>query len=108
MKEILLNQLFPLITSLRKAEMTQLAEGNYSEAEKIRTLTRQFSEVRDKIITAQLKEITAKNEQSIVLLSTVNTELNDYLKLKEEADHKLSSILSSLPVILSLLNSLIK
>lgn len=108
MREILLNQLFPLITSLRKSEMTQLAEKNYTEAEKIRTIIQQFSEVRDKIITAQLKEISNANEQSLIIFTKVNEELSDYLKLKEKADSKLSSILTSLPVILSFLNSLIK
>jgi len=108
MKEALLNNLFPLITSLRKAGMKQLSEGNYSEAENIRKLYNQLSDLRDKIITAQFTEISKKNEESLLLLSKINVNLNNYLSLKEKADSKLALVLNSLPALLSLLNSLIK
>jgi len=108
MKEALLNNLFPLITSLRKAGMKQLSEGNYSEAENIRKLYNQLSDLRDKIITAQLIKTSRDNEESLLMLSKVNVDLNDYLSLKEKADSKLALVLNSLPALLSLLNSLIK
>ena len=108
MKEALLNNLFPLITSLRKAEMEQLTEGNYNKAETIRKLYNQLSKLRDKIITAQLIKTSKNNEESLLLLSEININLNNYLSLKEKADSKLALVLNSLPALLSLINSLIK
>ncbi len=108
MKEALLNNLFPLITSLRKAEMKQLTEGSYNEAEKIRILYNLLSKVRDKIITAQLTKTSKNSEESLLLLSKINVNINDHLSLKNKADSKLALVLNSLPALLSLLNSLIK
>ena len=108
MKEALLNNLFPLITSLRKAEMKQLIEKNYNEAEKIRHFYKQLSETRDKVITAQLTEVSKNNEKCLLMLSGINKNLNSYLSIKDNADSKLALVLNSLPALLSLLNLLTK
>lgn len=108
MKEILLNYLFPIITSLRRIEMQQITEGNHTEAEAIRAINKKFSEIRDKIITAQLMKISRKNEKSLLSLSKTNTDLSNYILLKKKSESKLASVLSALPALLSTLDALIK
>lgn len=106
MRETLLNNLFKIITSLRRVEICLINQHQREKAEEVRAANRAFSDFRDKLITAQLTEATVKLADATDHLQTTSNQLHNYLSTKEAANRKLEAILSNLPVVLALLNSL--
>lgn len=106
MRETLLNHLFKIITSLRIVEINLINQHMWEKAEEVRAANNTLCNFRDKLITAQLTEATAKLNKAVDELQVTSIELNNYLSTKEAANRKLEAILGNLPVVLALLNSL--
>ena len=107
MKNVVLEYLFKIIYRMRRIEMSLLNKQQVELANKIREANKAFSAIRNRLITAQLAIASEKLDSAVSRLQSTSDELQAYLDEREAADVKLKGILNNLPVILSLVNSLI-
>ncbi len=108
MRELLLNHLFRIITDLRRIEISLINDRQPENAAKVRQANKTFSGYRDRLITAQLTEAADKLSIAADQLQTTAEELSSCLSARETANNRLNAILSNLPEVIALLNTLIR
>lgn len=106
MREVLLNNLFRIISSLRRIEIGLINERKLENAARVRQVNKALSGFRDKLITAQLTEATDKLTSAADQLQVTAGDLQSYLNAREAATGKLDAILSNLPAVIELLSRL--
>ena len=108
MREIMLYSLFSTISKLRKVEMNLVENDSESDSiEKISDAVYTLSLFRDKLITEELSNAGDQLNSAVEQLREISVDLRVYWDAEDDAESKLAEILSSLPKVITLLNSLI-
>ncbi len=106
MKQLLLDNLFKVIGGMRKLEIDLLKNNQHVDAAIIREANEALSDIRNKLITAQLREATGKLNEAIAQLETISINLQTYLDATEASDKKLLAVLENLPSAVALIDLL--
>lgn len=91
MREILLNSLFKIISSLRRIEINLINDQQPESTAKVRQANKAFSDFRDRLITEQLTEATDKLNRAAEQLKATTDELQAYLNTREASNKKAGS-----------------